>query len=273
MRAAAQWQEMVRVRLEEIERLHTRSPAGAEYWDARAGRFSRRFPRAGDDDPVVARLSQAVRSSDILVDVGAGAGRYALPLAAHVREVVAVEPSAGMLERLEARARTDGVDNVRTVQGRWPDTRKAGNVVLCAFVLPLVTDVEQFVTALDDAADRLGVIVLSGSTPDVHQEPFWRHFHGRRRSQAPTYLDMVQVLADCGIDAHVAIVETPPATRFDDLDDAVAEYRQGLLLPADPETDAELRRLLEPWLVEQADGRLRVPFATTPVAILSWQPG
>ena len=39
--------------------------------------------------------------SDVVVDVGGGAGRVSLPLALRCREVVTVEPSAGMAAEYE----------------------------------------------------------------------------------------------------------------------------------------------------------------------------
>jgi ubiquinone/menaquinone biosynthesis C-methylase UbiE len=52
------------------------------------------------------------RRTDRAVDLGAGTGLLALALAPHVRELVAVDISERMLERLDDRAAADGVHNV-----------------------------------------------------------------------------------------------------------------------------------------------------------------
>ena len=52
------------------------------------------------------------RTDDLVVDLGAGTGLLTLALAPHVRELVAVDISERMLERLDASAVADGVDNV-----------------------------------------------------------------------------------------------------------------------------------------------------------------
>lgn len=50
---------------------------------------------------------------DRVVDLGAGTGLLALELAPQVAEVTAVDISERMLDRLDARAAADGIDNVR----------------------------------------------------------------------------------------------------------------------------------------------------------------
>jgi ubiquinone/menaquinone biosynthesis C-methylase UbiE len=52
------------------------------------------------------------RRDDLCVDLGAGTGLLALALAPRVRELVAVDISERMLERLDDTAAADGVDNV-----------------------------------------------------------------------------------------------------------------------------------------------------------------
>jgi ubiquinone/menaquinone biosynthesis C-methylase UbiE len=52
------------------------------------------------------------RTDDLVVDLGAGTGLLALALAPRVRELVAVDISERMLERLDDAAATDGVHNI-----------------------------------------------------------------------------------------------------------------------------------------------------------------
>jgi len=55
------------------------------------------------------------RHDDLVVDLGAGTGLLALRLASRVRELVAVDISERMLERLDDAAIADGVHNVEAV--------------------------------------------------------------------------------------------------------------------------------------------------------------
>lgn len=274
VRVAERWSTLVRARLDEVERL---SPDGGgigpDYWDRRAARFARRFSVAGPDDPFLARLSAATEDDDVVVDVGAGPGRYALALAPWVREVVAVDPSPVMLGFLGEQAARRALDNVSCRVGDWRDVDAAGEVVVCSYVLPVIPDAAAFVRKLHAAAGRRVFVYLSAASADVLQEPFWRYFHGRRRAPAPTYLDAVDLVEEeLGVDVDVEVVEAATVGRFADLGEAVDDYRDNLLLPDTPETRASLARLLEPWLV--ADGEvLRAPVRTMPGAILAWAAG
>ena len=50
-----------------------------------------------DDDALLLRLRADIRRDDTVVDVGAGAGRYALPLAQLARQVIVVLVSLGVV--------------------------------------------------------------------------------------------------------------------------------------------------------------------------------
>src|SRR5437763_1508093 len=58
-------------------------------------------------------IASYVEPDDVIVDVGGGAGRYSLPLALRCREVVNVDPSAGMLAAFMSNARQGGIRHAR----------------------------------------------------------------------------------------------------------------------------------------------------------------
>ena len=245
---------------------------GAAFWDAHARRFARGPMSSAERDPFLARARRVTGRRTTVLDVGAGPGRFSLALAPRARQVVAVDISPAMLSVLRRRARQLGVDNVRTVVGPWLEVEvDPVDVVLCSYVLPVVEDPAPFLRKLDAVTGRRALLSMTAMGQDAVSEPLWRHFHGARRSPAPTYLDAVAVLAELGITADVEVVEVPVRVRFDTLAHAVREYRKGLLLSDTAAVRKELRWLLSSWLVRAETG-LRPPLRTTPTAILQWGP-
>jgi SAM-dependent methyltransferase len=70
-------------------------------------------------DAVLATLCDALMLSraDRVLDLGCGTGQVAVPLAARVGAVIAVDPEVDMLAQFYARTKDEGVDNVTTVLG------------------------------------------------------------------------------------------------------------------------------------------------------------
>ena len=56
-----------------------------------------------------------------MLDIGAGAGTFAIPLAATARKVTAVEPSPAQVKRLSAAIADAGARNIDILQSRWEE--------------------------------------------------------------------------------------------------------------------------------------------------------
>jgi SAM-dependent methyltransferase len=272
--AAARWADLVRDRMAEVGRLRSGgSTVSAAAWKERERRFAAELaaPAAGRD-PFLSRVRRATSSSSTVIDVGAGPGRHAVPLARRVRTVTAVDPSAETLAHLRRRASEESITNIACVTGRWEDVDvDVADVVLSAFVVTLVEDAPTFIAKLDRCARRRVFLYLSAFSADALHDPFWRHFHGAPRVPAPTYLDALAVVRDLGIDPSVDIVEIPDRRRFATVAAAAGEYRDHLVLPDTRAARHELEGLLSSWLVRR-DGALAAPLRAVPAAIISWAP-
>src|SRR5205807_2483096 len=88
--------------------------ASAAYESFRADRRRR-------DDPSLEALRALVGDSDTIVDIGAGGGRLALPPALVTRQVIAIDPSEGMLSVLREGMAEHHITNIDVLGGRWPE--------------------------------------------------------------------------------------------------------------------------------------------------------
>src|SRR5262245_53313479 len=104
------WGRRVRANRQQVERFAEQA-SGPDHYAPIASRF-RVDPRRTGDVALDGLLALA-RPGEVWLDVGAGGGRYALPLALAVREVIAVDPSEGMLGVLREASGQEGIANVR----------------------------------------------------------------------------------------------------------------------------------------------------------------
>src|SRR5262250_2263353 len=107
--AEAGWVALIRAASEQHRRLAEESPYGTEAF--RVSRLPAFRPGASPSEELDF-LTSLARPDDAWMDVGAGAGRLAIPLAGIVRRMVAVDPSPTMREALQAAAADARRDNV-----------------------------------------------------------------------------------------------------------------------------------------------------------------
>lgn len=273
--AGRRWRSLVNGRMAEMRRLapdHNAATA-PQFWNSRARRFDQRLSyEATARDPFLRVLRRSVDCRSTVADAGCGTGRFALHVAARARKVVAVDPSPGMLRQMRRTARRLGVDNIEAVEGRWEEAEvEPVDVAFSSFVLPLIADAPAFLAKLDCVARRRAFLYLSAFSNDALLDPLWRHFHGKPRRPAPTYLDAVEVIREMGRKVDVEVVQMRTRTRFATLAEAVREYRSHLFLPDDRQHRAELRSLLRSWLLPDGEGYVP-PLGVMPAAVLSWAP-
>ena len=134
----------------------------SSFWDQRAPDFA---AKAHSPETREANLRFLERfpwdPEETVLDVGAGPGTFAIPLAERVRRVTACDASAGMLEQLRLQAQREGVDErITTVQGRWVSSPlpEPHDTVVCFNALGVVTLDEMGVPHLDRALERFRLL-------------------------------------------------------------------------------------------------------------------
>lgn len=161
----AAWAARVRANREQAERVRE-APDCGDFYAPVSGLFVA-DPRRSDD-PALDALREIARPDETWLDIGAGAGRYALPLALRVGEVIALDPSAGMLDALRDGMERHGIRNIRPIHARWPMDPRAGaapraDVALIAHLGYDVEAIGAFLDAMEVAAGRLCVAVHGGA--------------------------------------------------------------------------------------------------------------
>lgn len=270
------WGRRVRDNAAQVEQVRE-TPDGSDFYAT----VSRTFVAdpAREDDPVLEALRAHLRPHETWLDIGAGAGRYALPIARHVRGVVAVDPSASMLEALRAGMTAHRIASIRTVEGRWPPDAAlrtalgpdpVADVALIAHVGYDVESIVPFLGAMEAAARRLCIAVLMDQSPASVAAPFWPLVHGQTRVPLPALPQLVELLAARGSEPRVIHV-TSERRRWSDRDELIAFLRRQLWTAPGSPADARLLASLNEMVAVDDDGTISIPAAPTlAIGIVNW---
>lgn len=257
----AAWNARVAANRDQVDR-HREIPDDTDFY-APVSRLFRADPeRTGE--AALDLLRSRVRPGETWLDVGAGAGRYALPLARVAREVIALDPSAGMLASLEEQRREHGIDNIRVVHARWPvapGTEAAealgpfpcADTALIAHVSYDVEPIGPFLDALEAAARDRCLALLMERQPSSIADVCWPTVHGEDRVALPALPELVELLRARGRAPEVTMLERVPR-RFADREALAAFLRRQLWIAEGGAKDAAFRAALDEVVDETADG-------------------
>jgi SAM-dependent methyltransferase len=248
-----------------------------DYWARRAEGY-RKFVReaSAGPDPFLECVLRHLRREDTVLDVGAGTGRHAIPLARHARRVIALDPSPAMLRFLREDAASQGLSNVDIIEGTWPEAAgqmPPADIVISAHVLYAIEDIVPFLRALDGHARRLCFLYLMAWQQWFDLLGLWEALHSERRRPQPTYIDAVNVLHQLGCYANVEVAWMETARLFDRVEDAVERFAESLAVGDDPERRRRLHRALAERLEPLEDGGFALPERRYPLATVWWEAG
>jgi SAM-dependent methyltransferase len=246
-------------------------PPPSAFWDSRAERFARLNRLLDPEDPFVRFVSGFCRPDLTLLDVGAGAGRYALPLAPQVRHLIAVDPSDAMLAQLRSAAAAAGIENITVVPARWEEADvPAADLVVCAHVVYPIREVDVFLARLAGHARRAAFVYMRVGQVDDWVRDAWLAVHGFPRLPHPDYRLLQEVLAELKIPARLELVGFTNEVRYQDLEEAWSDLAHRLAVREGSPEDGRLQAYLTSNLVP-VPGGVAFPARAVQGAIYSWE--
>ncbi|MDA1010132.1 MAG: methyltransferase domain-containing protein [Chloroflexi bacterium] len=264
--ALADWRRLVLADREQVERI--REDDRGDYYESVAGSF-RPGRRDSVEWPLVASLAQP---GDTWLDIGAGGGRFAIPLAELVERVIAVEPSGSMRGALEQAVSESGRSNVDVRDAYWPvaDWTDEVDVSLAAHATYDTEDLGAWLDAQDAATRRTGIGVFGCHARGAQVADFFEAVHGEPMATLPALTEFVAVLGARGCQYEVHTVATHEEAAPRPPEDAYRTLRRFLWLREGSERDARMRALADEWY-GTADG-LALPPMRPWVGVVSWVP-
>jgi hypothetical protein len=248
-----------------------------EFWTERKVAWYRRAVARSDyAATVLGALNPVLPNCASALDVGAGCGALALPLAARLRHVTALEPALAMAKALREEAAARGLRNVEVVEAALGEVPVGPHdLVLCAHVGELLRPAAAFLRQVSGMARRW-VVLVRDAPPEAGKLPdkfFFRELYPRLLGRpyetgCPDPGETIEGLRALGITPDVTAIRYRSDQPFDDLDEACEFWEEYLGLAPGAQRPF-LRDFLAERLVRDGGGWLG-PYEKRALAI-AWR--
>lgn len=266
----------------ESQRERLQGPGQEDFWGgANAKRFRADAKRQMEDNFEI--LADFVRPDDVFVDVGGGAGRLSLPMSYRCREVINVEPSAGMVQEFDECAAEVGIINSRSMCADWVESGGVvGDVVYSANVTYFVRDIERFVNALECSARRRVIISVWSVANPMHNAKLYKMVYGEDQAVVPGHTQLLPALWEMGILPDVRFL--PQVTTFDGVpqrpnypqskENAVEMALAGIWLAPHHRDrgEAAIRENFDELFVQESEGFIPQWLPDARPVLITWEP-
>lgn len=211
-----------------------------------------------------------------VLDVGAGPGSLAIPLAKRVKSVTAIEPAPGMFECLKDHIKEECIENIVCINKKWEsvsldDIGKHDVVVACMSLG--MFDLQAALKKMNDAAIHYVYIFWHIDKSDwwTYYEKLWPKVHNRPYVPGPGANYVYNILYCMGIYANIETkYHRPWKEEYPSLDDAVAQFK-AYVGAVTSEQENALRKYLPEILMQKDNGAYTLPDdGNLPYAMIWW---
>lgn len=259
-----EWRAIVEAEREQTERL--REWQESDYYRPMVEHFVADPRRPGDD--LLNELRSYCAPDLTWLDVGAGGGRNALPLALASKHVTAIEPSEAMRQAMSEGARSAGIDNLEILPLRWPEgsDNVSADFSLMSHVGYDIANINPFIDGLERATRRRCFASFMNRAPSSGYESLWGDVHGEERILLPAMREFIHLLLARGIMPDVRIYKRD--VHQHEPDEIRRSARRRLWLTEGSEKDRKLQRLLDAAF-ETGTAHFQ---RRSVVSLISWEP-
>ena len=275
--ALERWAAQVRARREQMDaQLAALGGPPEDWWRDRGAFLARGIGDRGAEPPFALRqIIDRLDRDATVVDVGAGAGRYAVPLARVVAHVTLVEPSPAMASRARDAFAAAGASNYTLVERAWPGAQSAApeaSAVLMANVLGGEEDVRAFVEPALRRA-RQWLFIVHGTVGEVGESVarVTGAFHDEPRIPVPGLAELLPALHELGVYPDVVMGRRRVQRTYADLDEAARSLAAAALVAPTASALRRIRGIVRRRLRRNDGGRLAERPLDLPVGLLIWR--
>jgi SAM-dependent methyltransferase len=216
------WNEIWKIRQKRHE-LSKASDDPSHNWDRKEN--AERYD-ANSRSEYDARIRMTIDGLDVnrnsrVLDIGAGPGTLAIPLAPRVREITVVEPGAGMVSILRERAAKESITNISCIQKRWEDVditldlSGPYDTVIASLSLTM-EDIRAALEKMDAASRKYVYLYWFVDLPfwERMYADLWEPLHGSPYNSGPKADCLFNVLYQMGIYANIEMLPLSKEYKF-----------------------------------------------------------
>lgn len=199
------------------------------------------IPKQIELTPSHQKAFEALPVDGSILDIGCGGGIAAFAMGSKAGKVIGVDHQPEMLQMFTQNAKDRHVDSI-VHDGFWPavaEQVEVADVAVAHHVVYNVQEIVPFITAMNSHARKRVVLEMPQHHPLSNLSLAWKHFWNLDRPNAPTPQDLIEVLKEMGINAHLHLWDGK-LRQERDLDESVGFTRIRLCLPQEKEADVRI---------------------------------
>ena len=241
-----------------------------EFWEKRSSSFADHAGKSYYPNEFLKLMNLAPDWT--VLDMGCGGGALAVPLAAKVKKVTAVDFSQNMLAIVGNICRERNITNIETIHGEWDSDWAAlgiGKYDISISSRSLrAENSAPYIQKLINAARRQ--VFISAPEGNGPLDTKLLEFAGRDTSPKADYRQLMDVLKGMGISADLSFIEESHTDCWRTLEEAV-EGQKWMFFGTTPDEEKKIRLYFERNLI-QKDGMVQLPYERTcRWAVMRWR--
>ena len=203
---------------------------------------------------IVDVLKDIIKPDFEVLDIGTGPGTLAIPIARLVKNVVALDPSKGMITALEESAVTEGIDNIATINKTWQgvddaEIREKFDLVISSEVVWQFDDVGTQLMRIHDASRKYCCVILHAGLTDNLDSELWSMIMNKEYNFGIDYIYIYNILHSKEIYANVNVIDSN-YTFEKSVNDAIEYYVY--LFDLYTELTPRIKKIIKDYIVENA---------------------
>ena len=233
-----------------------RKDIGIEVWDRGAEDYRDMIKRNGYEygEQMIDAIKEIIEPDFEVLDIGAGPGTLAIPLAKLVKNVTALDPAKGMLKVLEESAVETGIENIEILNKTWEEIgdteiQEKFDLVISSEVVWQFDDVGKQLMRIHDASREYCCVVLHAGLTDNLDSELWSMIMNKEYNFGIDYIYIYNILHSKGIYANVNVIDSN-FTFEKSVNDAIEYYVY--LFDLYTELTPRIKEIIKDYIVENA---------------------